>query len=310
MKSSLARILTLGGITALAAGALAACGHADASGADVTAVASFYPLQFVTEEVGGAHVAVSNLTAPGAEPHDLELAPRQMADITDADLVVYLDGFQPAVDDAVAQQAPETSLDTASVTTLDVSADPHADHAEEADHDHGALDPHMWLDPTKLNEIAGAVADRLAKADPDHAADYQANAEALGQKLTALDADYSAGLADCRSRELVTSHAAFGYLADRYGLDQVAVSGLTPDSEPRSEAIKQVADYVADHDVTTVFYETLVDPAVADTIAAETGAATAVLDPIEGLEPDSKDDYVSIMQSNLDTLREALGCQK
>ncbi|ADD41742.1 metal ABC transporter substrate-binding protein [Stackebrandtia nassauensis] len=311
MRKPLPRLAVLSVATALTTATLSACGSAGAQGSGVNVVASFYPLQFVSEQVGGEHVTVTNLTAAGAEPHDLELKPRQVADITDAQLVVFLKGFQPAVDDAVKEQAPDTSLDVAKTTELTKPEEGHEEHAEEGDHehDHGDLDPHVWLDPTKLAEIADGVADRLAKADPDHAEDFKANAKSLGEKLTDLDSEYDDGLAKCDSRDLVTSHAAFGYLAARYDLHQVAMSGLTPESEPGSGAMKQIMDYVEEHGVTTIYYETLVSPDVAETIADKTGAKTAVLDPIEGLQKGSEDDYFSIMESNLSALREGLGCQ-
>lgn len=305
-------------VAATAAAALAVTGLSSCSadsGGDV--VASFYPLQFVAEQVGGEHITVTNLTPAGAEPHDMELKPRQVADITDAELVVYLGGFQPAVDKAVKTQAAETGLDVAESVELRESAeDEHDDHGDEEgheeedhDHDHGDLDPHVWLDPTALATIADSVADRLAEADPEHAEDFAANAKKLGKRLDTLDADFADGLSECDSRDLVTSHAAFGYLATRYDLHQVAISGLSPESEPGAGSIKQITDYVAEHGVTTIFYETLVNPAVAETIAAETGAETDVLDPIEGLAKNSDDDYFSIMESNLSALTKALGCR-
>lgn len=307
MRSPVLRLPALVGTAAVALTAVAACDSGSVSDADVSAVAAFYPLQFVTEWVGGDHVEVKNLTAPGAEPHDLELEPRQVADITDADLVVYLSGFQPAVDESISQQATETALNVADATELRHGESHDHDHGE--DHDHGGVDPHVWLDPIKLADIADAVADRLTRIDPEHADDYTANVATLTDELTAVDEEYAAGLEQCRSRDIVTSHAAFGYLADRYDLAQVSVAGLTPDTEPTSEAIRQVSDYVTEHEVTTVFYETLVDPGVAETIAAETGATTAVLDPIEGLSADSREDYLSVMRSNLLTMEEALGCR-
>jgi zinc transport system substrate-binding protein len=313
MTTPLIRRLTAGGLSVIAGGALVACGSADASTADVTAVAAFYPLQFVTEQVGAGHVDVTNLTAAGAEPHDLEMAPQQMADITDADVVVYLSGFQPAVDEAVQQQAADRSLDVGNATELIDSGSEHHEHqhgdAPEEESEHGGIDPHVWLDPTRLADIATGVADRLSDIDPDHARDYSANASNLSNELSDLDGQYADGLSQCRSDAIVTSHAAFGYLTERYGLQQIAVTGLVPEAEPTAEDIHRIVDYVKDHDVTTVFYETLVDPGVAETIKSETGATTAVLDPIEGLAKNSDDDYLSVMRSNLAALQTALGCE-
>lgn len=304
------------GLLALGAGA---CASRTASGdpAAVQVAAAFYPLQFVAEQVGGEHVAVTGLTPPGAEAHDLELSPSQVADIAAADLVVYLAEFQPAVDDAIATHAARSGFDvTEAVPLLDAAAAEHAheegeeeEHAEDEDgHEHGDTDPHVWLDPDRLASIGAALATALSQADPDHAADYAANAGALGEELAELDAEYAEGLADCQRREIVVSHAAFGYLADRYDLEQIAITGLSPEDEPSPQRLAEVIHEADEHGATTIFFEVLVSPAVADTIAAEVGATTAVLDPIEGLAPDSDNDYLSLMRANLEALRAALDC--
>lgn len=284
--------------------ALAGCGNraADADGR-IPIVAAFYPLQFVSERIGGGLVRVTNLTKPGAEPHDVELSPRQVASIVDARIAVYLHGFQPAVDDAIRQNAKDKGYDVASAVTLE-----HADESEaEEGHEHGATDPHVWLDPTRLATIGDAVAERLAGADPAHAADYRARAATLHQQLTDLDAEYSAALATCQRRELVTSHTAFHYLAERYHLTQVGITGVDPEAEPSPRRLAEVAADARAHGTTTIFFETLVSPKVAETIAREVGARTAVLDPLEGLtDPDA--DYFSVMRANLAALTTALGC--
>ena len=294
---------------------LAGCGSGSgdptpASGTSpVDVVASFYPLQYVTESVGGSRVRVTNLTTPGAEPHDLELAPRQVAELGDADLVVYLSGFQPAVDDAVASQA-SAALDVAEQIDL-APRRASDDHGDEHADDHGdeSVDPHFWLDPLLMAAAGEAVAARLAEVDPDGAETYIANAASLRAELEDLDAEMQQGLGSCEVDLLVTSHAAFGYLADRYGFSQVGISGLDPDSEPDPRAMAEVADLVRENNITTVYSEVLVDPALAEAVAAEAGATTAVLDPVEGITPSSAgDDYPSVMRANLATLREGQGC--
>ncbi len=281
-------------VTVLAAAATTGClgsgGSARAQDGPQV-VTSFYPLQFVTERIAGDAVTVHNLTKPGAEPHDLELTPRDVAGLADADLVVYLAGFQPAVDTAVAEQA-STSYDVARAADLD------------------AKDPHFWLDPVRLADVAGTLADRLATLSPDDAASFRRNASTLRADLMALDADYATGLADCASTDLVTSHAAFGYLAQRYGLTQRGITGLRPEDEPSPGALAEIADFVTAHDVRTIYSETLVSPAVAKTLARETGVRTAVLDPIEGLD-DASDgsDYLAVMRNNLATLRDGQVCR-
>ncbi|MEO3769680.1 metal ABC transporter substrate-binding protein [Micromonospora sp. B9E7] len=304
----------LAAVTALLTlGAGAGCSTGDAAGADpqrVDVVAAFYPLQFLAERIGGDAVRVTNLAKPGAEPHDLELSPSQVGQVTEAELIVYLKGFQPAVDDAVAQNGGDRAFDVTSVQPLlDASAGGH-DHEGEEGHaeESGGKDPHVWLDPTRLAGIGDQLAQRLGKADPDHAADYTARAATLRADLTALDDEFKTGLATCQRREIVTSHAAFGYLADRYQLDQVGITGLSPDVEPSPQRLAHVIEEAKEHQATTIFFETLVSPKVAETIAGQVGAKTAVLDPIEGLAAGSNGDYLSVMRTNLQTLQTALSC--
>ncbi|MBM7078429.1 metal ABC transporter substrate-binding protein [Micromonospora humida] len=285
----------------------------EGAGADpdrVDVVAAFYPLQFVAERVGGDAVTVTNLAKPGAEPHDLELNPRQVGQVSEAELVFYLKGFQPAVDEAVAQNAADRAFDVTTVAPLrDATADGH-DHEGEDGHaeESGGKDPHLWLDPTRLATVADRLAERLAVVDPDRAADYTTRARTLRGELEKLDTEYAAGLKTCQRREIVVSHAAFGYLAERYQLEQIGLTGLTPDTEPAPQRLAEVAREAREHRATTIFFETLVSPKVAETIAAEVGAKTAVLDPIEGLSADGGGDYLSVMRTNLTTLRTALGC--
>lgn len=315
-----------------------------ASGGDddvVQVLASFYPLQYLAEQVGGDLVSVSNLTPPASEPHDLELSPAQVRRVGEADLVVYLTGFQPAVDEAVTSRAPEHVVDAADVVELEENPgsvehaadgshaedehahDEHADdehageehaeeeHAEEGDgHDHGALDPHFWLDPSRMIPVAHAVAEQLTAADPDNADTYAANAEALEQRLTALDGELAAGLEQCAGATLVTAHTAFGYLAERYGLEQVGIS-IDPESEPSPARLRAIGAIVESHGVETIFTETLTSPKVAETLASDLGVAADTLDPLEGLSDDataSGEDYESVMRANLAALQEGLSC--
>jgi zinc transport system substrate-binding protein len=263
-----------------------------ATDADVDVVVAFYPLQFVAERVGGDRVRVTNLVRPGVEPHDLELEPRQLAGLASADLVVHLDGFQPAVDEAIATEAEKTAFD---VTTVQPLVDD---------------DRHVWLDPTRLATIGDRLAERLGTIDERHRSAYHDRAATLRIALTALDTEFSTGLATCQRRDIVTSHAAFGYLAARYNLTQVSISGLSPESEPTPQRVAEVAAIARSRNVTTIFFETLVSPKMAQTLASEIGARAEVLDPIEGLAPDAAPgaDYLSVMSENLAKLRAALAC--
>ncbi|MGZ4598036.1 MAG: metal ABC transporter substrate-binding protein [Actinomycetes bacterium] len=271
-------------------------------------VASFYPLQWMAQQVAGDHAAVTSLTKAGAEPHDLELVPQDIVRVGEADLVVYLKGFQPAVDQTVSQEAGDHAYDVSAAADLSLHYTPieaGQQHAEQS----GAVDPHFWLDPTRLANVSRQLARRFASLDPSHAQDYAANATALEAKLSALDHELSTGLAGCTHKDLVTSHNAFGYLAQRYGLTQVGITGLTPEDEPKPSDLGRVADFVKQHEVRTIYYETLVSPAIADTVASETGARTAVLDPIEGLTDRSRGrDYLAVMRSNLASLQKGQPC--
>ena len=289
---------------------LAACGSS-AKGQDGTTsvVASFYPFAYIAEQVGGTHVDVANLTSPGVEPHDLELKPKQVGAVQGADLVVYEKHFQAAVDDAV-KQAGRSSKDTVDVASV-IKLKPVQAGAEEEGHghDHGDLDPHTWLDPENMVAVTKAVEAKLSAVDPDHAADYAANASKLVSQLQTLGTDFATGLKTCRSRTIVTSHAAFQYLAARYDLTQVPIAGLDPSNEPSPSQLADITNLVRKEKITTIFTEELVSPAIADTIAKETGATTATLDPIEGLSDATKDQtYLTLMRKNLQTLRKANSC--
>lgn len=297
---------------AVLAVAVSACGATTGSSGDgPQVVASFYPLAFVAERVAGDHANVSNLTQPGSEAHDLEPTAKQVGQVVDADMVLYMHDFQPAVDAAIDQNAGGTVVEVSEfVETIESHEEhEHAEGEEREGHDHGSTDPHFWLDPTNMMSITEAVADELATIDPDHADDYSANADDLIADLEQLDQDFADGLARCERTVFVTSHEAFGYLAHRYGLEQVGISGVDPESEPSPERLAEVHDVVTSEDVTTIFYERLVSPKVAETLASDLGVEAAVLDPIEGLTDDTADeDYLSLMSANLSALREANGC--
>jgi zinc transport system substrate-binding protein len=303
LRAVLAAALSLG--LAVTTGGCATAGATGDSRLQV--VAAFYPLQFVAQQVGGTRVKVRNLVQPGVEPHDLELTPRQVAAVIDADAVFYLRDFQPAVDDAVAEAKKAKTLDVATVTSLRGGYVPLEDG--KLHQDAKGKDPHVWLDPTRMISIADAVARKLGALDPANAASYTANAKALDSRLTALDKEYRTGLASCAQKKIVVSHNAFGYLGARYGLTQVPITGLTPDAEASATQLAKVARYARTNGVTVIFFETLVSPKLAEALAGEVGAKAEVLDPIEGIAAGRHADYFSVMRSNLTTLRSALKCQ-
>jgi zinc transport system substrate-binding protein len=300
------------------AGLLTGCGAAPSADEPTAApgqlkvVASFYPIAFAVQQIGGARVSVTSLTKPGVEPHDVELTAKDVGRVVSADLVVYAGGFQPAVDTAVEQEGLGHALDVAPLAHLDLLATDEAashDHAGDS-HTDAATDPHFWLDPERYADVATAIGRRLGEVDSAHAAEYSANAAAFTGRLADLDRDFRAGLAACANPDLVTSHAAFGYLSQRYGLTQVAIAGLSPEVEPSAAQLARVADFVKEHHVTTIYAETLGEPEFADTISRSTGARLATLDPLEGLTGESAgNDYFEVMRANLDVLRAGQGCR-
>jgi zinc transport system substrate-binding protein len=295
-------ILTLGAALVVASSAIGCSSDTDPGRRSV--VASFYPLAFAAERLAGDCMEVRDLTPAGTEPHDLELDPDGAEAIATADLVVYLGGgFQPAVEEAIPDAEGST------VDLLD-AVDPLPPPTEESEEDL-AVDPHVWLDPRRFTAIVDRIAEVLATKGVPASCDVGARAEQLRSELASLDAAFADGLATCELDLLVTSHAAFGYLADAYGLRQEAIAGVEPETEPDPQRLAELSSLVEQEGVTTVFTEDLVSPEVAEVLAREAGVRTAVLHTIEGLTDEQRDrgeDYVTLMEENLDALRAALRC--
>ncbi len=328
-RRPLIRTAALAGATALGLLPLTACGSGDAGADDgrVDVVASFYPMEFLAEEIGGEHVDVTALTSPGVEPHDLELTPKQVGRLGEADLVVYLEGLQPAVDEAVEQSDVEHVAEATSFTSPakhdgehgsehggEKSGEHGSEHAEDGGghegHGHataGGGDPHVWLDPVRYAEIAEGVGEKLAAADPAHEKEYEKNTAALVSRLEQLDEDFRTGLENRKTDTFVTTHAAFGYLADRYGLHEESISGVDPASGSISAAhIKELHKIVKEDDVSTVFFANKANDDAAQTLARDLGLRTGVLNTLETVDSSGSRDYFSVMHQNLQALRTAL----
>ena len=275
----------------------------------VQVVASFYPIAYLAERTGGEKVDVFNPVPPGAEPHDLELSPRAVERIQGSQVLLFLGGgFQPSIDRALE------TLEGNGLTAVDVSegVDKMPATDVEGTPEPGALDPHIWLDPRYAQVMSEDIESSLVRADPANEAAYRANGEKLRADLDALDAEMQQGLSNCARKEIVTSHAAFGYLARRYGLVEVPVSGLSPESEPSPARLNEVINLAKQRAVKYIYFETLVSPRVAEVIANEVNAQTLVLNPIEGLTEEqtaSGADYFSLMRENLANLRTGQGCK-
>lgn len=276
----------------------------------LTIATSFYPLEFAVQQIAGDRAEVTSLTRPGAEPHDVELSAKQVVALRKVDLLVYESGFQPAVDDAMSLLDTSKVLDVTPVADLTLGVAPDGtDHTWGAGHNH-ATDPHFWLDPRRYATVATAIGDRLSTIDPAHSADYAARTKQFVDRLDALDGQFRTGLGHCAITDLVTSHAAFGYLSQRYGFVQHGITGLSPEAEPTAASLQSLTRLVKERGVTTIYQETLVEPHFAQVIASETGAKVATLDPLEGITSASAGTtYFEVMHTNLATLKKGQDCR-
>ncbi|MBP1992512.1 metal ABC transporter substrate-binding protein [Paenibacillus eucommiae] len=317
---------------------LSGCGNSaktDNSGAEsdpgskkIKIAATFYPMAEFSRQVAGEHAEVITLVPAGVEPHDWEPSPKDMTVIKEADVFVYNGGVEGWVDKALESAANDKRIVVETIHDLELiegeehshegeeagHEDEHAHegeeagHADEDVHEHG-LDPHVWLSPVLAQKQVAAIQAALEKADPAHKEDYKKNADIYIAKLKELDELFKSGLNGAKRKDFVTQHAAFAYLAKEYGLTQVPISGISPEQEPSPSQMAEVIKFAKEHDVKTIFFETLVDPKIAQTIAKEVGAKTDVLNPIEGLtEEDQKEnlDYIGVMKKNLEALKKAL----
>lgn len=267
----------------------------DSSG-KINVATSFYPLYFFASEIGGDKAIVTNITPAGAEPHDYEPTPQDIAKIEISKLLVLNGGFEAWGDKVKGDLSGKgIVLVTAGEGLLTKN------------------DPHVWLSAALAKIEAQRILAGFVKVDSSNASYYSKNEKELETKLTQLDQDYRKGLKNCSRHDIVTSHTAFGYLADAYGFNQIAISGLSPDSEPSSQTLVEIVNFVKKNDIKYIFFEKLVSPKLSDTIASETGAKLLVLDPLEGIPQDEIKkgaDYFSVMRANLSNLEIALECKK
>ena len=318
-----------------AATALSACGSSGGSGSGggLSVVTSVYPLAYLVQRIGADNVERIDLASPGVDPHSLELSVTQVAQVQQADVVITIPEFQAAIDDAVASKNPKAELSVYDIITPlpsdgsdehdhgedehDHGSDEHDhaedDHADEEhsdgggetdhdEHDHGAFDPHMWHDPLRMADVGDAIAERFAELDADHADQYRERAAAVRKDLEALDADLTEAFSAATGhRVFMTSHAAFGYLADRYDLEQRAIAGIDPEVEPSPQRLLELEQTIADEGITTVFFETTASPEVAEALAKNVGVSTDELDNLE-TQLDENVDYPAAMRQNAEKL--------
>lgn len=311
-------------------------------------MASFYPMYDFAVKVGGDKVEVTNMVPAGTEPHDWEPAATDIKNLEDADVFIYngagmehwtedvldslenkdlkvveasegltlLEGKEEEEETDAADSTSESSSDedtseedssADSSSDSEVSADSTSD--EDSSDSEIVYDPHVWLNPLNAKTEMENIKNAFVEADPDNKDYYEQNYETYAEKFDQLDQEYKDGLSDTKSKDLITSHEAFGYLCQEYGLNQVGIEGLSPDSEPDASRMDEIIKFAKENNVKTIFFEELVSRKVSETIADEIGAKTAVLNPIEGLTDDeisAGEDYFSVMETNLKTLEDAL----
>ncbi|MDQ0919711.1 metal ABC transporter substrate-binding protein [Paenibacillus sp. V4I5] len=307
--------------TVLSAALLSGCASNTASSdGKLNVVTSFYPMYEFTKQVAGDHANVISLVPSGTEPHDWEPSAKDMTQLKNANLFVYNGIVEGWAEQALKSAENKNRVVVEAIKGIELMEglpeDEHAEDHKEEDKDHKEeahgdeiLDPHVWLTPVLAQKEIEAIVIGLTQADPAHKEDYRKNADAYIGKLKALDESFKTGLKNVKRKEFVTQHAAFGYLAKEYGLTQVPIAGLSPEEEPAPDKMAEIIKFAKDNNVQTIFFETLVDPKVANTIAKEVGAKTDVLNPLEGLTDDEKKknlDYIGVMTNNLEALKKAL----
>lgn len=280
-------------------------------------VASFYPLAYLAEEVGGDRVTVRTVIPTGTEPHDFEPTPQDIIALRSSRVFVYNgNGLDPWADRLRSElESAGLSVIAASqaVSVLPIHQDAVEITGDKiSKEESGAYDPHIWLDPIRARQISELIRDALIVADPTGADYYRAQAMALQNRLSDLHQDYEKTLSACISRSVVVSHDAFNYLASRYKLTLYSIAGLSPDAEPSTKRLTDLTTLIKEQKISTVFFESLASPRLAETLAKETGVKTAVLNPIEGLTADdlvAGKNYESLMRDNLSALSTALVCK-
>lgn len=296
---------------------LTGCGTqpADTAAGDgrLRVLTSFYPMYDFACKIGGDCIDVTNMVPSGTEPHDWEPSTNDLKNLEKADVFIYNGAdMEPWADDLLVSRSDTLRVVEASENVELRTTDGEHEHAhehEDADHHHGDFDPHVWLDPENTKIEMEAIRDALCAADPENSTVFQSNYEKYAAELDALDKAYSDTLSPLPNRTIVVAHEAFGYLCDAYGLTQVGIEGLSPDSEPDPGRMAEVIDFVREHSISTIFFEELVSPKVAEAIASETGAQAKMLSPLEGLSDEQAAagaDYFSVMHDNLAALMEAL----
>lgn len=284
---------------------LSSQGNNKISSKNIKVTTSIYPLYYFATQIGGDKIDVINITPPGAEPHDYEPSSQDIVNIESSNLLI-LNGIVEPWGNKITEILKNKNtkvivagngLFNQKVTDVTGSA---------------GTDPHIWLSPILAKREVNSILNGFISIDPANKYYYSMNANKLNGSLDRLDKQFQEGLNNCQSKEIITSHEAFGYLASEYGLNQIPIAGLSPDTEPSLKTLTEISNQAKTNNIKYIFFESLVTPKLADTIANEVGAKTLVLNPLEGLtksEIINGKDYLTVMQDNLQNLRIALNCR-
>lgn len=269
------------------------------------AAASFYPLYFFAQQIGGEKAMAINITPAGAEPHDYEPTARDLAQIEKSKVLILNGAGLEAWGNNIKQNLNSTN-------TVIVTVGEGLANQQITEEGKKITDPHIWLSPPLAKEIVDKIVQGFMQIDPVNKKYYQSNADTLKNELANLDKEYRQGLSNCLEKNIITSHAAFGYLAATYGLNQVPLAGLSPDAEPSPRQLADMVKFAKANKVKYIFFESLISPKLSETLATEVGAKTLALNSIEGLseeEISQGKNYFTEMQNNLSNLRMALQCK-
>lgn len=269
--------------------------------------ASIYPLYDFATKIGGERVNVNLIVPPGAEPHNWEPTAKLLVRMKESDIIVYngggMESWIERVKGAIDDEQVHFINSSEGIDLLMNSGEHH-----EGDN-HGKYDPHIWLDPINAIKQGENIKNALIKIDGANKSYYDENYQKFVADMKELDSQYREAISNSPRKELVVSHAAFGYLANRYELVQIPIKGITPQEEPTPSKMAEIADMIKEKDIKYIFLESLSNDRISKVLAEDTGVEVMTLDTLGGLSPEQMEssDYISVMEQNLKKIIKALG---
>lgn len=273
-----------------------------------------YPLQYFTEAIGGEYVNVETVYPPGTDEHSFEPSQKDIVKMAESDLFFYigynLEGFVTKAEPILSKEGVST-IAVGETVHLDEEEHEHEDeHAHEEDgHDHGGVNPHLWLDPVYSIEMAKTIKDELTKKMPEQEEYFNRHFNELSEKLGALDKKFATTIESGRTNKIIVSHSAYGYWEERYGLEQIGVTGLTSSNEPSQKELGKIVTMAEKEDLNYVIFEQNISSKLTEIIQKEMGAKSLELHNLSVLtekDIEAGEDYFSLMEKNVKTLQTAL----